>query len=56
MNIKINKERGIQHQYQLIEHDDLKIVINRATGLIWQQSGSPNGISFDKAIKICGRF
>jgi len=47
-----NKQgKGLPHQYEAIEQDGEKLVIDHATGLTWQQSGSPNSMSFADAEK-----
>jgi len=38
--------RGLQHQYEFIEQDGGKLVIDHITGLIWQQQGSPKPMSY----------
>ncbi|MDZ7360912.1 MAG: DUF1566 domain-containing protein [candidate division KSB1 bacterium] len=44
-----NKGKGIAHQYELHEKDGAKLVIDHATGLMWQQSGSPMSITYADA-------
>jgi len=43
--------KGIAHQYELQEKNEAKVVIDHATGLMWQQSGSPNYINYADAEK-----
>ncbi|NUO80097.1 DUF1566 domain-containing protein [candidate division KSB1 bacterium] len=43
------KGEGVRHQYDVIERDGEKLVIDRATNLTWQQSASSNYMTFEKA-------
>jgi hypothetical protein len=45
------KGKGIDHQYKTKTVKGDKIVIDHATGLMWQQSGSPNYMSYEDAKK-----
>jgi len=45
------KGKGLSHQYGGVEQNGEKLVIDHATGLTWQQSGSPNYITFADAEK-----
>jgi hypothetical protein len=38
--------KGIQHHYESVERQGVKLVIDRATSLTWQQSGSEKYMSF----------
>jgi hypothetical protein len=38
--------KGVNHQYELFEIEGDKIIIDKTTNLIWQQSGSNNYIGF----------
>ncbi len=40
---------GISHQYQEVERNGAKLVVDDATGLTWQKSGSDNQMTFDEA-------
>jgi hypothetical protein len=40
---------GLQHEYELIQRKGEKLVIDHTTGLTWQQSGSEQDLSFNKA-------
>ncbi len=45
-----NKQgKGIQHQYETAEQHGEKLVIDHATGLMWQQSGSPEYMNYSNA-------
>ncbi len=47
-----NKQaRGILHQYEMVERQGQKLVIDHTTGLAWQQSGSPNPMAYPDAEK-----
>ncbi len=49
-DIRKHKEgKGIQHKYETIERQGQKLVIDHATGLTWQQSGSEKYMNFKKA-------
>jgi hypothetical protein len=41
--------KGIQHQYESVEQKGVKLVLDHATGLTWQQVGSENQVSFNDA-------
>lgn len=41
--------KGLKHQYEGIERQGVKLVMDHATGLTWQQSGSENQMNFEKA-------
>lgn len=41
--------RGVKHQYEAKETDSAKVVIDHATGLMWQQSGSDTIITIEQA-------
>jgi len=41
--------KGITHQYENVERHGVNLVIDHATGLTWQQSGSENYMSFKNA-------
>jgi TIR domain/Protein of unknown function (DUF1566) len=43
--------KGLPHQYEAIKQEGQKLVIDHATGLIWQQSGSPNSKTYTDAKK-----
>ena len=42
---------GIQHRYSFIERQGQKVVIDKSTNLIWQQSGSKKFLNYLKAIQ-----
>lgn len=44
-----NKAKGVQHQYETIERQGKKLVIDHTTGLTWQHSGSDNWMSYQRA-------
>ncbi len=45
-----NKQgKGLNHQYEVIKRRGEILVIDHATGLTWQQSGSSNKMRYDKA-------
>jgi len=47
-----NKQgKGIYHQYEVIEREGDKLVIDHTTGLTWQQSGSPKSMVYSDALK-----
>lgn len=47
-----NKEgKGLQHQYKRFEREGQALVSDYATGLTWQQSGSPNYMNYADAEK-----
>gem|GEM_PF-2289439 len=48
---KHDKGKGITHQYELQEKDGAKVVIDHATGLMWQQSGSRDSSDYANAEK-----
>lgn len=41
--------KGIQHHYESVERQGVKLVLDHATGLMWQQGGSENYVSFNDA-------
>jgi len=41
--------KGLQHYYEVIEPSEAKLVIDHATGLMWQQSGAPNRLEYSEA-------
>jgi len=41
--------KGVNHQYESVERNDANLVIDHATGLTWQQSGSENRMNFEEA-------
>lgn len=43
--------RGLRHQYEKIVHADGTLVMDQATGLMWQQSGSSNEMNYADAEK-----
>lgn len=43
--------RGLLHQYEEIKRQGQKLVIDHSTGLTWQQSGSPETMTFKEAQK-----
>ncbi|MCG3158859.1 MAG: hypothetical protein DKINENOH_05503 [bacterium] len=43
--------RGLQHQYESVERNGAKLVIDHATGLTWQQGGSKEWVNFAEAQK-----
>lgn len=45
------KGHGLQHQYEVVERNDGKLVIDHTTGLMWQHSGSPRGMHYAKTAK-----
>ncbi|MGH7496585.1 MAG: DUF1566 domain-containing protein [bacterium] len=46
------KGKGIQHQFETSEHEGQKLVIDCATDLIWQQSGSLSSMTYTEAEKF----
>ena len=47
-----NKQgKGVQHQYEKVERDGESLVIDHATGLTWQQSGSSSELTYAAAEK-----
>jgi hypothetical protein len=47
-----NKDaRGLLHQYERLERQGEKLVVDHTTGLTWQQSGSPNPMVYIDAPK-----
>ncbi len=47
----INREgNGIQHKYRVESFNNQEVVIDEATDLVWQQSGSSLPLSFEKAV------
>ena len=51
-DIDYNKSgKGLQHQYEASEQGGEKLVSDHATGLMWQQSGSPNSMTYADAEK-----
>ena len=49
-----NSASGFSNDYKLL--NDGKVVIDRASGLMWQQSGSVKDISFDEAAKYVAQL
>lgn len=48
----INKHgRGLRHQYESVERNGAKLVIDHATGLTWQRGGSEELMTFANALK-----
>ncbi|NUO81723.1 DUF1566 domain-containing protein [candidate division KSB1 bacterium] len=43
--------KGVTHRYETLDHKGEKIVLDHATGLMWQQSGASEYMSFEKAKK-----
>jgi hypothetical protein len=43
--------KGLAHQYEKLERDGELLVIDHATGLTWQQTGSPNYVNYASAEK-----
>jgi hypothetical protein len=43
--------KGLRHEYEAIERQGQKLVIDHATGLMWQQSGSSNYLTYAEAEK-----
>lgn len=41
--------KGLAHQYESLERNGARLVIDHATGLTWQQSGPENYMPFEKA-------
>ncbi len=41
--------KGLEHNYEELERDGVKLVKDKATGLTWQQSGSDNHMTFKEA-------
>jgi hypothetical protein len=41
--------KGISHEYESIEKNDCKVVWDKTTNLVWQQSGSHHKMPFDEA-------
>ncbi len=55
-DISWNKQcRGLQHQYESIERNGAPLVIDHATGLMWQQGGSEYRMHFANAQKYIER-
>ncbi|MBC6950144.1 DUF1566 domain-containing protein [candidate division KSB1 bacterium] len=46
-----NSCKGVTHRYETLDHKGEKIVLDHATGLMWQQSGASEYMSFEKAKK-----
>ncbi len=44
---KNEQSRGLVHEYETIEREGEKLVMDHATGLTWQQSGSPERLTYD---------
>lgn len=49
-----NSASGFSNDYKLL--NDGKVVIDRASGLMWQQSGSAKDVSFDEAAKYVAQL
>ena len=50
--INNNKQgKGLNHQYEVIEREGVKLVIDHTTGLTWQQSGSAKYMFYADAIR-----
>jgi len=47
----IKNGKGVSHLYELREKEKAKLVIDHATGLMWQQSGSKEDMSHRRAQK-----
>jgi hypothetical protein len=46
-DVNLNKQgKGINHTYEVVERKGRKLIIDSATGLTWQQSGSPDRINY----------
>jgi Novel STAND NTPase 1/Protein of unknown function (DUF1566)/CHAT domain len=43
--------KGIKHKYKTVKRHDKKLVVDHATGLTWQQSGSEDSIDYAAAEK-----
>ncbi len=43
--------KGIHHEYEVVERDDAKLVIDHATNLTWQQTGSTDLLTYADAEK-----
>lgn len=41
--------KGVKHSYKSSEYQGEKVVFDYATGLMWQQGGSPASMTYDKA-------
>jgi hypothetical protein len=41
--------KGIKHQYEVVERNGKKLVIDYTTSLMWQQSGSPKKVNYADA-------
>jgi len=48
-NYENKSGKGIQHQYESVERQGVKLVLDHATGLTWQQGGSENRVPFNGA-------
>jgi len=49
---QLNKDgKGIKHEYEEIVHCGEKLIIDHATGLTWQQSGSDEPMTFEEGEK-----
>jgi hypothetical protein len=52
-----NKQgKGLKHQYEVIDKEGEKLVIDQTTGLIWQQLGSSCEMRYSKAAKYIKRL
>ncbi len=40
---------GVEHRYQVLVLDDALVIVDEATGLMWQKGGSRGNLTFDKA-------
>lgn len=47
---------GINHEYELIERNDCKVVWDKTTDLVWQQSGSTQKMSFHDVWKYVAQL
>ncbi len=47
----MGSRQRIRHDYQVVECDGQKLIIDRATNLTWQQAGSPNYLTYADAEK-----
>ena len=45
------KGKGLKHQYEALERSGKKLVIDHATGLMWQQGGSPKEMDYADAAR-----
>lgn len=48
-NVKNKNGKGVVHQYEALEREGQKLVLDKTTGLLWQQSGSGKPLTYKHA-------